>query len=205
MDTLDRTNHLDQALLAAPHDQTNRHFIAAWLGWRRPGQLLPKRSALKLDDIKQLLGRVVLFELVSADEIRVKVAGSQLRDHINFEATGRSFAELTPPAQWPLRRFRLNEMAARPCGTPARARSAGQAAAADQQCGCPRRHLRAAGQRPAAARLPCRRIPLPRPRRRHSHPDGALNAGTGRVTPLQEEVRPGRDQDLGKTPMVESP
>ena len=116
MDTLDKTNHLDQALLAAPRDQTNRHFIAAWLGWRRPGQLLPKRSALKLDDIKQLLGRVVLFELVSADEIRVKVAGSQLRDHVNFEATGRSFAELTPPAQWPLRRFRLNEMAARPCG-----------------------------------------------------------------------------------------
>jgi hypothetical protein len=116
MDTLDRTNHLDQALLAAPHDQTNRHFIAAWLGWRRPGQLLPKRSALKLDDIKQLLGRVALFELVSADEIRVKVAGSQLRDHANFEATGRSFAELTPPAQWPLRRFRMNEVAARPCG-----------------------------------------------------------------------------------------
>ena len=115
MDTLDKTNHLDQALLAAPRDQTNRHFIAAWLGWRRPGQLVPKRSALKLDDIKQLLGRVILFELVSADDIRVKVAGSQLRDHANFEATGRSFAELTPPAQWPLRRFRVNEMAARPC------------------------------------------------------------------------------------------
>jgi hypothetical protein len=151
MDTLEKTNHLDQALLVAPHDQTNRHFIAAWLGWRRSGQLLPKRSALKLDDIKPLLGRVVL----------VKVAGSQLRDHINFEATGRSFAELTPPAQWPLRRYRLNEMAARPCGAwminretethsgetvsfedaPARARSAGQAAAADQQCGGPRRHL----------------------------------------------------------------
>ncbi|HUC69483.1 MAG TPA: PAS domain-containing protein [Stellaceae bacterium] len=116
MDTLDNTNHLDQALLAAPHDQTNRHFIAAWLGWRRPGQLLPKRSALKLEDIKPLLGRVVLFELVSPDDIRVKVAGSQLRDHINFEATGCSFAELTPPGQWPLRRFRFNEMAARPCG-----------------------------------------------------------------------------------------
>jgi hypothetical protein len=115
MDTLDTTNHLDQALLAAPHDQTNRHFIAAWLGWRRRGQLLPKRSALKLEDIKQLLGRVILFELVSADEIRVKVAGSQLRDHANFEATGKSFAEITPPGQWPLRRFRLNEMAARPC------------------------------------------------------------------------------------------
>ena len=110
------TSSHDQALLAAPRDQTNRHFVAAWLGWRRPGRLMPKRPAIELQDIKELLGRVILFELVSEDEVRIKVAGSQLRDHVNFEATGRNFADLTPPAQWPVRRWRLNEMAARPCG-----------------------------------------------------------------------------------------
>jgi len=77
---------------------------------------MPKRPAIELQDIKELLGRVILFELVSEDEVRIKVAGSQLRDHVNFEATGRNFADLTPPAQWPVRRWRLNEMAARPCG-----------------------------------------------------------------------------------------
>lgn len=77
---------------------------------------MPQRAGIDIADIKALLGRVILFELTGPDDIRVKVAGSQLRDHIDFEATGRSFAELTPPEQWPLRRYRMMAMALRPCG-----------------------------------------------------------------------------------------
>jgi hypothetical protein len=116
MDAFDAANALDQALLTAPRDEANRRFIAAWLGWRGPERLMPKRSAVELGDIKGLLGRIILFEIISEDDIRIRVAGSQLRDHINFEATGRNVAEVTPPDQWPLRRWRLNEMATRPCG-----------------------------------------------------------------------------------------
>jgi hypothetical protein len=76
---------------------------------------MPKRSAIELQEIKELLGRVILFELISADDIRIEVARS-LRDHVNFEATGRNFAVITPPAQWPVRRWRLKEMATHPCG-----------------------------------------------------------------------------------------
>jgi hypothetical protein len=117
MDVLERAGDIDQALLAAPHDQTNRQFIAAWLRWRAPGRRLPKRSAAELGDIRPLLGRVVLVELAGGDDIRIKVAGNQLRDHLDFEATGRSFAEITPPEHWPLRRWRLTQMATRPCGS----------------------------------------------------------------------------------------
>ncbi len=117
MDVLERAGDIDEALLAAPHDQTNRQFIAAWLRWRAPGRLLPKRSAVELGDIKPLLRRVVLLELAREDGIRIKVAGSQLRDHSDFEATGRSLAEITPPERWPLRRWRVTEMASRPCGS----------------------------------------------------------------------------------------
>jgi len=116
MDALDRASDIERALLTAPQDQANRHFVAAWLRWRRPGRLMPKRSAIELQDIKELLGRVILFELIGEDDVRIKVAGSQLRDHVNFEATGRNFAAITPPAQWPVRRWRLREMATRPCG-----------------------------------------------------------------------------------------
>jgi hypothetical protein len=117
MDVLERAGDIDEALLAAPHDQTNRQFIAAWLRWRVRGRLLPKRSAVGLGDIKPLLRRVVLLELAGEDNIRIKVAGSQLRDHADFEATGRSLAEITPPERWPLRRWRVTEMASRPCGS----------------------------------------------------------------------------------------
>ncbi len=107
---------IDKVLLAAPHDQMSRRFVAAWLGWRGIGRRLPKRADVELGDIKELLGRVMLFELVGPGNILVKVAGSQLRDHAAFEATGKNFADLTPPGQWPLRQWRMQEMAARPCG-----------------------------------------------------------------------------------------
>jgi hypothetical protein len=116
MDISESASPLDQALLAAPHDQTNRQFIAAWLRWRAPGRLLPKRSAVELEDVKGLLGRVILFELISGDEILVKVAGSQLREHSNFEATGRNLRDVTPSEQWPVRRWRMNAAATLPCG-----------------------------------------------------------------------------------------
>lgn len=106
----------DRTLLAAPSDQISRRFVAAWLGWRGTGKLAPRRAAIELGDIKELLGRVILFELIGPEEIRVKVAGSQLRDHTDFEATGRNFAEITPAEQWPLRQWRMTQMASIPCG-----------------------------------------------------------------------------------------
>ena len=107
---------LEGALLGAVHDQANRRFTAAWLGWRDPGRLLPKRSSIDIGDIKQLLGRVVLLELVSADEILIRVAGSQLRDHSDFEATGKNLRSLTPAEQWALRCWRIGTVATQPCG-----------------------------------------------------------------------------------------
>ncbi len=71
MDTRELADRLDQVMLDAAFDETNRQFIAAWQGWRGPGRLLPKRSAVELGDIKQLLGRVILLELISQDQVLV--------------------------------------------------------------------------------------------------------------------------------------
>jgi len=116
MDTPEALDHINQAMLDAAQEETNRRFIAAWQSWRGSQCLLPKRSAVELGDVKQLLGRVILFELISDDEILVKVAGSQLRDHGNFEATGRNLRDLTPAEQWPVRRWRMAAAAGLPCG-----------------------------------------------------------------------------------------
>jgi hypothetical protein len=116
MEPSEAADDIDQALRAAPHDQANRDFIVAWQGWRGPGRLLPKHSAVELGDIKHLLGRVILLELVSENHVLVKVAGSQLRDHAGFEATGKNLRDLTPSEQWPVRRWRMNAAATRPCG-----------------------------------------------------------------------------------------
>ncbi len=116
MDTRELAHCLDQVMLDAAFDETNRRFIAAWQGWRGLGRLLPKRSAVELGDIKQLLGRVILLELISQDHVLVKVAGTQLRGHSGFEATGRNLRDLTPPDQWSVRCWRMNAAASQPCG-----------------------------------------------------------------------------------------
>lgn len=105
----------DDRLRAAVREEANRRFIDAWLGWRGSGRLMPRRRAMEIADIKELLGSVMLFEMSGPDEIRIKVAGTLLRDHATFEPTGRSYIELTPPGLWPIRRYRMHSMATRPC------------------------------------------------------------------------------------------
>lgn len=105
----------DERLRGAVRDRASRRFIEAWLAWRGPGRLMPTRSALEIADIRELLGQVALFEVLGPDKIMIKVAGTRLRDITNVEATGRNFAELTPPEVWPVRRYRMMQVASRPC------------------------------------------------------------------------------------------
>jgi hypothetical protein len=105
----------DEGLLGAVREAPSRRFMAAWLGWRGSGRLVPPRSAMELVDIRDLLGSVALFEISGPDDIRFKMAGARLREYANFEASGKNFAELTPPAVWPIRRYRMMRMACWPC------------------------------------------------------------------------------------------
>lgn len=97
------------------HEEANLKFVEAWLGWRGEGRLIPPRGAMEIADIGALLGSVLLFEINGPDEIRIKVAGSRLRDYANFEATGRSLRDVTPPGIWPVRRYRMQAIASWPC------------------------------------------------------------------------------------------
>jgi hypothetical protein len=105
----------DDKLRAAVREATNRRFIEAWFGWRGAGRLLPDRASMTIADIAPLLDTVMIFAVTAPNQINVKVAGARLRDIADFEATGRSLSELTPPALWPIRRYRMMHMATSPC------------------------------------------------------------------------------------------
>jgi hypothetical protein len=63
-----------------------------------------------------MLGRVILFELHAArTRSSSRSSGSQLRDHADFEAMGMNLRNLTPPEEWPVRRWRMNAAATLPC------------------------------------------------------------------------------------------
>ncbi len=107
---------IDRALLAAPRDQTNRQFVAAWLAWRGEGRLLPQHGEIDFEPIKALRGGMMLFELGGPQEIRVAMAGRRICAHSGCDIAGRSFAEISPREGWPMRRWRMLEAATRPCG-----------------------------------------------------------------------------------------
>jgi len=95
-------------------DPDSARLARAWLRWRAD-RLLPQRSDLELRDIAPILGRMALFELRGPDEVIIRLAGTTLRDIVDFELTGRNFRDITAPADWPERYRRLSTMARHPC------------------------------------------------------------------------------------------
>ena len=102
---------LDQIL----SNPDNAEFARAWQRWRG-GRLVPHRSDVELRDIARMLDRVALFEIRGPDEIIIRLAGTSLRDIVDFELTGRNFRDFTAPADWPERRSRMQTMSSLPCG-----------------------------------------------------------------------------------------
>jgi hypothetical protein len=105
---------LDQ-LLRTISEPANRDFIAAWQRWRgeRP---LPRRSDLRLEEIKPLLGMIALFEPRAPGHIHVRVAGTGLRQYLGFEMTGMNYLEVTAAADRAVREYRVRQMTGQPSG-----------------------------------------------------------------------------------------
>ena len=103
-----------QQLRAVPNAGL-RQFIEAWLRWRGEA-LLPRRGQIELGAIKALLPMVAMLEIKGPDEVRYRVVGTRITEQLGFDPTGRNYAEFTAREEWPVRSYRLRQMATRPCG-----------------------------------------------------------------------------------------
>ncbi|MDP7547703.1 MAG: PAS domain-containing protein, partial [Alphaproteobacteria bacterium] len=75
----------------------NCHILAtAWCGWRGD-KMLPFRSDVRLEDIKEILPWITLIEVFSESEIIFRLAGTMVREIMGVELTGRDLLELTEP------------------------------------------------------------------------------------------------------------
>lgn len=101
--------------LASLNNAACRPFVDAWLRWRGDA-LVPNRNQLDLNQIKRDLAMVSLLEMKGPDEVRIRVAGSGITPFKGFDPTGMNLAELTPKADWPVRRHRLQAIVRHPCG-----------------------------------------------------------------------------------------
>jgi len=101
--------------LASLNNVACRPFVDAWLRWRGDA-LVPSRDQLDLNQIKRDLAMVSMLEIKGPDEVRIRVAGSGITPFKGFDPTGMNLAELTPKADWPVRRYRLQSIVRHPCG-----------------------------------------------------------------------------------------
>lgn len=97
-------------------EAANHAFVRHWLAWRGD-RLLPGRADLDLNAIRPLLPRLMLFEMRAPDDILVRVAGTQLREDLEIELTGRNYVEVAAPERRAIRSHRMWSTAHHPCAS----------------------------------------------------------------------------------------
>jgi len=91
-------------------------LIGAWMTWR--GQrVLPRKADMELKDVAEFLPWISLMEVVNADLVRMRVAGTALRQIYGADITGRNIKDITAPGDWPERSRRYRSVVTQPCGT----------------------------------------------------------------------------------------
>ena len=93
-----------------------RAFAEAWQRWRGV-ELVPRRAAVRIEEISKLLPLVSLVELISPDLARVRLAGTALCEAMGVELSGLNYFEMTEPEDRALRVARTMPLSEHPCAS----------------------------------------------------------------------------------------
>lgn len=90
-------------------------FLTCWAGWRDAG-LLPLRSSVKPEDLGATLSAMTIYQVLSEDQIVVRLYSTNLRTANNIDHTGDNFIDLLAEEERPVRIERFRNMVNYPCG-----------------------------------------------------------------------------------------
>ncbi len=93
-----------------------RAFAYAWQAWRG-GDLLPKRSSVRIEDIARQLHLVSVIEVISPDIAKFRLAGTALCQAMGVELTGLNYFDFTTPEERGPRIARTLKLVEQPCGS----------------------------------------------------------------------------------------
>ena len=93
-----------------------RAFAEAWQDWRG-SELVPRRSAVRIEDISKLLPLVSVLEITSPETAIFRLAGTALSQALGFELTGHNYFDMTAPETRALRVARSLQLGLQPCGS----------------------------------------------------------------------------------------
>jgi len=73
----------------------NDKFFKYWKSLRK-NELIPLRTNFNPEDIPELLPFITIYQLLSKDNIRVKLAGTAINDRDGYNRTGDNYLDVVP-------------------------------------------------------------------------------------------------------------
>ncbi|UTW58194.1 hypothetical protein KFE96_15410 [Kordiimonas sp. SCSIO 12603] len=91
-----------------------RHILSTWRKWAG-NELLPLRKNVNLRDISQYLDCLLLLDVISYEEVRIRYFPSLYMDFLGADYTGQNYLDVTEAKLRELRAKRFMNIANKPC------------------------------------------------------------------------------------------
>ncbi len=104
------------------------NFADYWASLPRR-DLVPARADFDPIAVPRLLPTFVIHELIAPDDIRIRLAGTAIREHYGVEITGRNYLDFVPEERRAMASRAIHLVCERPCGMLARITSSTESGA----------------------------------------------------------------------------
>ncbi|WP_085909198.1 PAS domain-containing protein [Kiloniella majae] len=95
----------------------NRQFYDYWQSLEKAeGTVVPKRSAFRPEDIPSLLPNIIIYELVSRENIKVRLQGTAINERFGHDMTGGNYLDYVEDDRKNVASDAFWLMAKQPCG-----------------------------------------------------------------------------------------
>lgn len=95
--------------------ELNLEYLRHWTSLRQD-RTLPKKSDFMPEEIPRLLPFFAIYELMSRDLIKIRLAGTEMIRRHGFESTGTNYLDLVEPGRRPKASEAFWQIASCPCG-----------------------------------------------------------------------------------------
>ena len=95
----------------------NRQFYDYWQGLERSeGFDMPNRSSFLPEDIPSLLPNIIVYELISRDDIKIRLQGTAINERFGHDMTGGNYLDYVEDDRKRIASDAFWLMAEQPCG-----------------------------------------------------------------------------------------
>lgn len=105
---------LQIGLPAFAENEELRQIFSSWRKWAGD-ELLPLRRNVNLRDIGRYLDRLLLLDVISHEEVRIRYFPSLYMDFLGADYTGQNYLDVTEAGHRALRAKRFMNIASKPC------------------------------------------------------------------------------------------